>query len=36
MLHKEEMIRRIIELLKTAKDRELEIILEFIRSLTQQ
>lgn len=32
----EEMIREIVELLKTANDRELWIALEFIRSLTRK
>lgn len=36
MLHKEEMIKKIMELLKTANDRELEIALEFIRSLIRK
>lgn len=36
MLHKENTIEKIVELLKTANDRELEIVLEFIRSLTRK
>lgn len=36
MKNKDEMIRAIEELLKTANDRELEIALEFIRSLTRK
>lgn len=35
-VHKEETIRRIAELLKSASDRELEIALEFVRSLTRK
>lgn len=35
-VHKEEMIRRISELLKSASDRELEIAMEFVRSLTRK
>lgn len=34
MLHNEEKISEIMELLKIANERELEIALEFIRSLT--
>lgn len=36
MIDKNETIREIEELLKTANDRELEIVLEFIRSLTHK
>ena len=36
MIEKNEMIREIEELLKTATDRELEIVLEFVRSLTRK
>lgn len=36
MLHKEDAIKKIVELLKTANDRELEIVLEFIRSLIRK
>lgn len=36
MLHNEEKTKEILELLKTANDRELEIVLEFVRSLTRK
>lgn len=36
MLHNEEIINEIVELLSKANDRDLEIALEFIRSLTQK
>lgn len=36
MLHNEEKINEIVELLSKANDRDLEIALEFIRSLTQK
>lgn len=36
MIDKNETIREIEELLKTATDRELEIVLEFVRSLTRK
>lgn len=35
MLHNEEKTNEIMELLKNADDRELEIVLEFVRSLTK-
>lgn len=35
MLHKE-LIDKILELLKTASERELRIVLEFVRSLTRK
>lgn len=36
MLHNKEKINEILELLKNANTRELEIVLEFIRSLTKK
>ena len=36
MLHKEDSIKEIWELLKAASERELEIVLEFIRSLIRK
>lgn len=36
MLHKEDLINEIVELLKTADERELGIALEFVRSLTHK
>lgn len=36
MLHKEEMISEIVKLLETANERELRIVLEFIRSLIRR
>lgn len=35
MVHKEDMIREIVELLDAASERDVKIILEFIRSLTR-
>lgn len=35
MLHNEEKTNEIMELLRNADDRELEIVLEFVRSLTK-
>lgn len=36
MLHRETLIREIIALLRHARDRDLEIILSFIRALTKK
>lgn len=36
MLHKDNKINEIVELLKAASERELRIALEFIRSLTRK
>lgn len=36
MLHTEDIINQIVELLRTANERELTITLEFIRSLTRR
>lgn len=36
MLHNEDVINEVLELLKTADERELEIALEFVRSLTRK
>lgn len=36
MLHKENIINEIVELLKTANEREVRIVLEFVRSLTHK
>ena len=33
MLHKEDIFEQIVKLLKTANERELRIVLEFVRSL---
>lgn len=36
MVHSEEIINQIVEILRTANERELTIALEFIRSLTRK